>query len=194
MLAFFPHCSPALPAISSEPHALESTQGAEDMLATFGCEICMSLLSRRSELRWTRNHGKNSVCSSMQGFDIHWHTICEHVASAMQKYDAWVHLWEEYYGYASRLLLTRYDQHIHVLLRAGATRSHRVASRLCLHVLLTSLAHGLPTSKQTSHSVPPTTPIGLRTRLNSGSPRRHRLTRLLGQSRLNWRPVCKNMR
>ena len=83
-----------------EPRALEpaAVTNSADMLATFGCEICMSLLSRRAELRWTETKSKDGVCGAMQGFDSSWRTVCEQVVGALKKYDAWVHLWEEYYG------------------------------------------------------------------------------------------------
>jgi hypothetical protein len=85
----------------SDPRALEpaAVTNSADMLATFGCEICMSLLSRRAELRWTRaKGGKDGVCGAMQGFDSSWRAVCEQVADGLTKYDAWVQLWEEYYG------------------------------------------------------------------------------------------------
>ena len=93
-------CSIACAASPADPRALEpaAVANSEDMVATFGCEICMSLLSRRAELRWTQEKSKDGVCGAMQGFDSSWRAVCEQVVGSLKQYDAWVHLWEEYYG------------------------------------------------------------------------------------------------
>ena len=33
-----------------------------------------------------------------QGFEREWHGLCEDITAALHRSDAWVHLWEEYYG------------------------------------------------------------------------------------------------
>ena len=122
-----------------------------------------------------------------QGFEREWHGLCEDITAALHRSDAWVHLWEEYYGcdlpqYLRDLrgawvhLCTTgatYLNHLphtqppslygnHPPHSAVATKSRPPASRWSRHAPPTSFARG-SSAHRLSHSVrlitraPPTT-------------------------------------
>ena len=62
-----------------------------DMLELYGCETCMSLLSRHRAVT------SLDVCNSLQGFES-WRTLCQMVAGGLLRSKKWVTLWEETYG------------------------------------------------------------------------------------------------
>ena len=62
-----------------------------DMLELYGCETCMSLLSRHRAVT------SLDVCNTLQGFES-WRTLCQMVAGGLLRSKKWVTLWEETYG------------------------------------------------------------------------------------------------
>ena len=58
-----------------------------DMLELYGCETCMSLLSRHRAVT------SLDVCNTLQGFES-WRTLCQMVAGGLLRSKKWVTLWE----------------------------------------------------------------------------------------------------